>query len=317
MKIQKVYLTTDVHVAGEAFRVIKDAPFIHYQNLEQLNEQFPHVFAEEINLLLNEPRGFAGLNGCLVVPPISQEADAAVLFFNHEGTVPLHYSGIVAVMTALLECGHLQPRASSEYKIETVSGLISVTAIMEKDEVVSVVIESEPCQVIQSNVPLSHLHLNTDFSLVKTDQLYAVFEKRDFPAEICVEELSELKRWGKTVFQALESKIHVKGAILMDDSHLEKGQIKTITFREDQYIVRSPGFGSTMACYTSLISKGGLYMEKPFVNESIFDSRLTVQAVKQTESGYQFKLTSRGFITGMQTFVLDPTDPLPAGFLLK
>ncbi|WP_299091441.1 proline racemase family protein [uncultured Metabacillus sp.] len=317
MKIQKLYSTTDVHVAGEAFRIIKNVPFIHYQSLEQLNEQFLNVFAEEFNLLLNEPRGFAGINGCLVVPPISPEADAAVLFFNHEGTVPLHYGGIVALTTALLECGHLQPRSSSKYKIETICGLISVTAIMERDEVVLVVIESEACQLIQTNVPLSHPHLKADFSLVQVDQLYAVFEKREIFTEIRIKELSELKRWGQTVLQTLKSDIPVKGLILMDDSHLEEGRIKTITFREDNYIVRSPGFGSTMACYTSLLSKGGLDMEPPFVNESIFDSYLTIHSVNQTESGYQFTLTSRGFITGMQTFVLDPTDPLPAGFLLK
>lgn len=316
MKFQKVYSTTDVHVAGEAFRIFRDVPFIQYQNMEQLNEQFQDLFAEEINLLLNEPRGFAGLNGCLVFPPISQEADAAVLFFNHEGTVPVHYGGIIAVITALLECGHLQPRLSSEYKFETVSGLISIKAIMEKDEVVSVVLESEPCQLVQTNVPL-HPHLNTQFSLVQADQLYAVFKKGNISADIRVEELSELKRWGQTVLEALQPEIPVQGAILMDDSHLKEGRIKTITFREDQYIVRSPGFGSTMACYTSLLSKGEMYMEPPFVNESIFESCLTVQAVRQTESGYQFTLPSRGFITGMQTFVLDPTDPLPAGFLLK
>jgi proline racemase len=317
MKIQKIYSTTDVHVAGEAFRVIKDVPFIHYQNLEHLNEQLPEVFAEELNLLLNEPRGFAGLNGCLVFPPVSREADVAVVFLNHEGTVPLHYGGIVAVITTLLECGHFQPKASSEYKIETVSGVISVTAIMERDEVVSVVIESEPCQVVQTNIPLSNPHLYTQFSLVQAGQLFAVFEKSDISTEIRVEELTELKRWGQTVLQDLESKFPIKGAILMDDSHLEEGRIKTITFREDQYIVRSPGFESTMACYTNLLSKGGLVSESPFVNESIFNSSLTAQVAEQTESGYKFTLTSRGFITGMQLFVLDPTDPLPAGFLLK
>ncbi|MFI8708464.1 proline racemase family protein [Bacillus sp. NPDC077411] len=315
MKIQKTYSTTDVHVAGEAFRVIKDVPFIHYQNLEQLNEQFMHVFADDIYLLLNEPRGFAGLNGCLVVPTINEQVDAAVLFLNHEGTVPIHYGGIVAVITTLLECGHLQPRASNEYKIETLRGVISVTAMMENDEVVSVMIESEPCQVVETNI--SHSNINTQFSLVQADQLYAVFEKGDIAAEICVEELSELKRWGQTMHQALESKFPVRGIILMDDSHLKEGRIKTITFREDQYIVRSPGFESTKACYTSLLAKGRLDMEPPFVNESIFGSTLTVQVAKQTENGYKFTLKSRGFITGMQMFVLDPTDPLPAGFLLK
>ncbi|SFD48322.1 Proline racemase [Bacillus sp. 491mf] len=317
MKIQKTYSTTDVHVAGEAFRVIKDVPFIHYQNLEQLNEQFMHVFADEIYLLLNEPRGFAGLNGCLVVPMISEEADAAVLFLNHEGTVPIHYGGIVAVITALLECGHLKPRASNEYKIETQRGVISVTAMIEDDEVVSVVIESEPCQVVETNIPLSHSNVNTQFSLVQAEQLYAVFEKDDIAAEIRVEELSELKRWGQKMHRALESKFPVRGIILMDDSQLKERRIKTITFREDQYIVRSPGFETTKACITSLLSKGRLYLEPPFVNESIFGSTLTVQVAKQTDDGYKFTLKSRGFITGMQMFVLDPTDPLPAGFLLK
>ncbi|WP_020060097.1 proline racemase family protein [Bacillus sp. 123MFChir2] len=317
MKIQKTYTTTDVHVAGEAFRVIKDVPFIHYQNLEQLNERFMHVFADEIYLLLNEPRGFAGLNGCLVVRAINEEADAAVLFFNHEGTVPMHYGGIVAVITALLECGHLQPRASNEYKIETLKGVISVSAMMENDEVVSVLIESKPCHVVETNIPLSHSNVNTQFALVEADQLYAVFEKGDIATEIRIEELPELKRWGQTMYQALKSKFPVRGIILMDDSHVKEGRIKTITFREDRYIVRSPGFESTTACYTSLLAKERVYMEPPFVNESIFGSTLTVQVAKQTEDGYKFTLKSRGFITGMQLFVLDPTDPLPAGFLLK
>lgn len=61
-----------------------------------------------MQLLLNEPRGFIGLNGCIVVPSIHPEIDAAVLFFNHEGSIPLHYGGIVAVITMLLESGYLK-----------------------------------------------------------------------------------------------------------------------------------------------------------------------------------------------------------------
>ncbi|MBM7587364.1 proline racemase [Bacillus pakistanensis] len=317
MKIHKVYSTTDVHVAGEAFRIIKDAPFIHYQSLEELYEQFPRVFAEEIPLLLNEPRGFAGLTGCLVVPPISREADVAVLFFNHEGTVRFHYGGIVAVITALLECGQLRPRPSNKYKIETVSGEIMVTAMMEKEEVDSVVLESEPCQVIETNLPLAHPNLNTSYSLIQADALYAVFHKRDLSTEIQVEELTPLRKWGKTVSEALGQNTYVKGAILLDDSRLEDGRIKTITFLRDQAILRSPGFGPTMACYTDLLSKNRWSIEHSLINESIFNSKLEVQVAKLTESGYQYRLKSRGFITGIQNFLLDPTDPLAAGFLLK
>ena len=31
--------------------------------------------------------------------------------------------------------------------------------------------------------------------------------------------------------------------------------------------------------------------------------------------GYIFRFESRGFITGMQTFLLDPTDPFPTDFI--
>ncbi len=81
MNIQKMYTAVDVHVNGEVFRVIKDVPCKYYYNLEQLNEQFSGELAEEMRLLLNEPRGFIGLNGCIVVPSIHPEIDATVLFF--------------------------------------------------------------------------------------------------------------------------------------------------------------------------------------------------------------------------------------------
>ncbi|WP_057767755.1 proline racemase family protein [Cytobacillus praedii] len=313
MKIQKAFTSTDVHVAGEAFRIIKDAPFIYYQSLPQLDEEFPHIYADMIKLLLNEPRGFAGLNGCLVVPPFSREADAAVVFFTHEGTVPFQYGGAVAVITALLECGHLPPKKSNEYKLETVSGIISVRAMVENDEVISVELISEPCQVVQTNIP----YKNTHYTLVQADQLYAIFKKSDVSFELRMEDLAEVQKWGQEVNKALNSDQSIKEAVLMDDSFLPNGRIKTLTFRKDNFIVRSPGFGTTAACYTSLLDDREFSMNQPFKNESIFNSFITVQLANQSESGYQFSLTSRGFITGMQTFVLDPTDPLAAGFLLK
>jgi proline racemase len=316
MKIQKSYSTIDVHVAGEAFRIVKDLPLISYRNLEDLYNRFPLAFMEEINLLLNEPRGFAGLNGCLVLPPIQAEADAAVLFFNHQGTLPIHYGGIVAVITALLESGQLKAKSSNHYQLESLNGIISVTAVIELDEVVSVKIESGPCLVLQTGLRVPALHL--DFSLVQSDQLYAVFNKKGTSVEIQMDTLSELKRWGKTVFQHLNLELGVKGAIIVDDTDMEDRRTLSLSYQDDGFIVRSPGFGQTAAVYTYLISNEAIEPDdQPFANESIFGSRLQVQAAGRNEGGYQFSFTARGFITGMQTFLLDPTDPLATGFLLK
>ena len=317
MKIQKAYTATDVHVAGEAFRIIKDAPFIHYQSLEQLDEQFFHAYAGEVNLLLNEPRGFAGLNGCLVLPPFNREADAAVVFFNHEQTVTLHYAGAVAVVTALLECGHLSPRESNEYTLETVSGAIKLNAVMKDDEVVSVKLETKPGTVVQSNVSLNDYGLQTQYSLVQADHLYAIFNKKDVPFQLHMDDLAEVQSWGQTVNEALSSNESIQRVALLDDSTIDTGRIKTVTFRRDNYIVRSPGFGTSAASYASLLSSGKLTGEQPLENESIFNSLLTAQCENQSDRGFVFTFTSRGFITGMQTYLLDPTDPLAEGFLIK
>lgn len=313
MNIQKMYTAVDVHVNGEAFRVMKDVPCKYYYSLEQLNEQFSGELAEEVKLLLNEPRGFIGLNGCIVVPSIHNEVDAAVLFFNHEGSIPLHYGGIVAVITMLLESGYLKKRESNQYKIETLSGIFLVHAYVENDEVISVSFESKLCYLIEENLQVG----NVSYSLIQADKVYAVVEKGAYSPEIRVENISELKRWGEATLQAIQKQSLIKRLILVDSSQKEKNHIKSITFHEDNFIVRSPGFVSTIVSYVHALFKNDYMADKPFKNESIFNSFITVEKVKKEELGYIFRFESRGFITGMQTFLLDPTDPFPAGFLLK
>ncbi|MGE7881856.1 proline racemase family protein [Bacillus sp. NPDC094077] len=313
MNIQKMYTAVDVHVAGEAFRVIKDVPCKYYYSLEHLNEQISGELAEEMQLLLNEPRGFIGLNGCIVVPSIHKEVDAAVLFFNHKGSIPLHYGGIVAVITMLLESGYLKKRESNQYKIETLSGIFSVHAYVEHDEVVSVSFESKLCYMVEKDLKIG----NINYSLIQADKVYAVVEKDTYSPEICVGNISELKKWGEATLQAIQKHSLIKRLILVDSSQKEENNIKTITFHEDNFIMRSPGFVSTIVSYVHALFKNNLKTNKPFKNESIFNSFITVEKVKKEELGYIFRFESRGFITGMQTFLLDPTDPFPTGFLLK
>ncbi|WP_434163638.1 proline racemase family protein [Bacillus thuringiensis] len=313
MNIQKMYTAVDVHVNGEAFRVMKDVPCKYYYSLEQLNEQFSGELAEEMKLLLNEPRGFIGLNGCIVVPSIHNEVDAAVLFFNHEGSIPLHYGGIVAVITMLLESGYLKKRKSNQYKIETLSGIFLVHAYVENDEVISVSFESKLCYMIEENLKSG----NITYSLIQADKVYAVVEKDTYSPEICIENISELKKWGEATLQAIQKELLIKRLILIDSLNKEENHIKSITFHENNFIVRSPGFVSTIVFYVHALFKNDYITDKPFKNESIFNSFITVEKVKKEELGYIFRFESRGFITGMQTFLLDPTDPFPTGFLLK
>ncbi|RHW29876.1 proline racemase family protein [Oceanobacillus profundus] len=317
MKIKTTYTATDVHVAGEAYRIIKDVPFSYYQSLHELNEQFPIIYELEIKLLLNEPRGFAGLNGCLVVPPFRSGADVAVVFFDHDGTVPMQYGGIVAVLTALLESGQLKAKPSAKYNIETVSGIVTVTATLQDDEVKAVALKSEPYQVVKTNVPVSYLDLQAEVAFVQGDHFYAIYDKAGLPFDITIENLSDINQWGKKAIEALGGNHAFSRIILLDHSEKNKGKINTVTFRPDAYIVRSPGFGTLAACSTYLLENGDICADRQIENESIFNAKLIGELSTEVEGVYSFSFSARGFITGIQTYVLDPTDPLSEGFLLK
>lgn len=318
MKIKTSYTTTDVHVAGEAYRIMKDAPFDYYQSLQELNEQFPNIYEQEMKLLLNEPRGFAGLNGCLVVPPFKSGIDVAVVFFDHTGTVPMQYGGIVAVITALLESGQLKAKPSAEYNIETVSGVVTVSATLKDEEVKAVALKSGPCKVVKKQVPISYLDLQTEVTFVQADHLYAIFDKAELPFDMEIENLPEINQWGKKALEALGEESHdFSRVILLDHSQISSGRIKTVTFRPDRYIVRSPGFGTLAASSTYLLENGDMFSGRQIENESIYNAKLSGELIAKNECDYSFSFSARGFITGIQTYVLDPTDPLFEGFLLQ
>ena len=83
---------------------------------------------------------------------------------------------------------------------------------------------------------------------------------------------------------------------------------------------RSPCGTGTAARMAQLHATGRLAIGQDFVNESLIGTRFTGRLTGQTEvhgrPGVLPELTGRAFITGSGQLVLDPADPLPAGFLI-
>jgi proline racemase len=69
-----------------------------------------------------------------------------------------------------------------------------------------------------------------------------------------------------------------------------------------------------------LHSRGQLELGQDFVNESFIGTRFTGRLLSATTVGDQPAVvptvSGRAWITGMGQYLLDPTDPFPAGFTL-
>ena len=53
--------------------------------------------------------------------------------------------------------------------------------------------ESKLCYLIEKNLQVE----NISYSLIQADKVYAVVEKGAYSPEICIENISELKKWEK------------------------------------------------------------------------------------------------------------------------
>jgi proline racemase len=69
-----------------------------------------------------------------------------------------------------------------------------------------------------------------------------------------------------------------------------------------------------------LHARGELALGEEFVNESFIGTRFTGRLVEQTTVGpisaVVPTITGRAWVTGTAQYMLDPTDPFPAGFVL-
>lgn len=305
MEFRKMFSTIDTHVAGKAFRIVTQSPIrLNEKDIQANHEYLQTHFENEKNLLLNEPRGHRDMRGCIVIP--SKEADIGVLFFNHEEQGDFTYSGLFAVITALLETGNIAQHANDQYIIETAYGIYTLQVTMKGSEVRSVYIESREAK---------HDHITGGVPAVTVDgeRTYVLYPLPTSIPTIDVQYLMQLNHWGRDMCSRLQAeKVPFDGVVLVEEKSSSHTTVRSVTFEKDGNILRSPGIDSTIAL---LASKKKLHSSvKELTNESIFGSELTAKEIPETD---RYAVEAEAFVTGLQDFIYDEDDPLKDGFLLK
>ncbi|GGB42251.1 proline racemase [Virgibacillus dakarensis] len=306
MNVNKMFTTIDTHVAGEAIRIIVHSPIMLNEQSIELNQALiEEKYAREKALLLNEPRGHRGMNGCIVLP--SNKADFACVFVHHERDVQFMYGGLVATVTALLETGNLAKHDNNVYQIETAGGVQSVYASFENQEVQTVLVESDACRIIETT---------EEYSLVEVDHArnYLIYEKPESILGIEMEYLAPIQKWGKQTTESLgKNGVSFAGIIMIDSADSHGSNVRSVTFERDGSILRSPGMDSTFSIFAALLDQSDTLTQ--LTNQSIFDSTLTARLIEGASC--QFSIETQAFITGVHQFIYDQEDPLEHGFLLK
>src|SRR5699024_5521345 len=289
---------------GESFRIIIQSPItFKTTDIKEKNKLLKRSFEQEKKLLLNEPRGHRGINGCLIFPANTDSFE--LLFLNHDYSIPFKYEGVAAGLTALLETGNLSPNPDGKYSVITPYGRVYLTTKLKDGQVTSV----------KTNISTAEKRKNKDNSLTVCIDEQRYYKMATLPKSIesiDVNNLESITKWGEDIVERNKtSNPELTGVILVDK--VQDNHFKSITFERDGYIRRTPGIDSTEAIIESF--ENDINDEEEIINETIFSSRLSMNRNSKNHEKAYYEL--RPFITGTHDFILDSDDPLPTGFLLQ
>jgi proline racemase len=327
--------TIDCHTGGEPFRVITGG----YPDLPGDTILARRRYAREHldslrTALMWEPRGHADMYGCIVIPPVSPQADIGVLFMHNEGYSTMCGHGIIGIAKVVLETG-LLPMAEPEttVRIDTPAGLVTARARVEAGQVTGVRFLNVPSFVLALDQKVEVPGLGpVRYDLAFGGAFYAYVQAGEAGVSCTPDGFRPLIEKGIAIKRAIMASRPVPhpfeedlsflygtifvGPPLGDDAHSRN----VCVFAEGE-VDRSPtgtGVSGRLAIH---YARGEIRIGEPMVVESIIGSRFTGRIVETATFGpYPAiipEVEGTAHITGRNEFVIDPTDSLRDGFILR
>jgi proline racemase len=327
--------TTDYHTGGEPFRIVSGGikPLPGATILEKRTYASEHL--DDIRkLVVFEPRGHADMYGCFVTEPVDDDGDLGVVFFHNAGYSTACGHGTIALVTWALETGVVAISGNeTSVVVDVPSGRLETVARVEEGKVRSVSFTNVPSFVHSENVvvPTSAGPVIADISY--GGAFYASVHAPDVGVSVKPSDLPALIELGREIKLEIEKKhevVHPVEQELRDvygvifyESHGAPGDLsqKNVTIFADGEVDRSPCGSGTSARLALLDKSGVLPRGQTLVHRSIVDSvfraRVSGDARVGNVPAVITEVQGSAHLSGFHNFVLDPTDPLGTGFLLR
>jgi proline racemase len=327
--------TIDAHTGGEPLRIVTGGfPEIPGTTILE-KRRFARENLDHLRkALMWEPRGHADMYGCIITEPVTSGAHLGVLFLHNEGYSSMCGHGIVALATAVLECGLVTlPGKPDVLRIDTPAGLVEATPRWRDGRVESVSFLNVPSFVYA----LDHRVHVPGIGTVSCDvafggAFYAFCRAEDLGVRLVPGDFRKLIDLGMRVKEAVMAGLPVRhpfeedlgflyGTIIMGPAHDALHFGRNVCVFADGEVDRSPTGTGVSARAALHLAKGEIGIGEPFVIESLLGTCFTGRAVRRVRFGPHEavvpEVAGSAFLTGKNEFWIDPADPLGHGFILR
>jgi len=327
--------TIDAHTAGEPFRVVVDGfPEIKGDSVLARRRYARQHLDHLRRALMWEPRGHADMYGCLLIPPDSEAADLAVLFMHNAGYSTMCGHGIIGLVTVAIEAGLVQTSGQQpELAIETPAGLVHTTAFLEGGHVRSVRFRNVPSFVVAlDQVVEVPEYGQLRYDLAFGGAYYAFLDAASIGLPLSPEASDGWIKAGRAVKQAVSQQRTIEhpyeadlgflyGAIFIGPADKPQSHSRNVCIFADGEVDRCPTGTGVSARLAIHWARGEIDAGQWIEVESIIGTRFRGRVTDETDFGLYPaivpEIEGTAHLTGRHTFVIDPTDPLRNGFLLR
>ncbi|WP_438782156.1 proline racemase family protein [Enterococcus sp. DIV0187] len=329
-----MFRTVETHTLGQPTRNVVSG--FNRVPGKTMAEKFNYMKEHEDwfrKLLSYEPRGSEIMSGTLITEPCTPGTDVGVLYFEASGWMPMCGHDTMGVTVALIESGLVEVlEPVTTIHLDTAAGVVSVEAKVEEGTVTEVSFLNAPALVLEREVVVhtrEYGELTLDISW--GGNVYAILPVDSVGLTITPQNCDKLIEIAQSIGKDINDQVNIKHPELdfVDRvTHIEfsaasmskEADIQNCVVALPKVVDRSPCGTGTSAKAALLFEEGKIKVGQSFVHESVIGSLFKCEIVEELEvngvKAIRPKITGNACVIGFATWILDPKDPFPEGFIL-
>lgn len=333
MRSVRTITAIDSHTEGMPTRVVTGGVgVIPGTTMAERREYFVKHLDDLRLYLMNEPRGHSAMSGAILQPPTRSDADWGVLYVEVSGCLPMCGHGTIGVATVLVESGMVEvTEPSTKVRLDTPAGLVVVDVAVNNGRAEHVTLQNVPAysHALDATVDVPGLGTVT-YDMAYGGNFYAILPLEQLGIPFDRAEKDRILTAGLDIMAAINATdrpVHPLDPGIHSCKHVQftapgqhRSHSRNAMAIHPGWFDRSPCGTGTCARMAQLHARGELALNTDFVNESFIGTTFTGRLLEETTVGDRAAVVptvrGRAWITGMGQYLLDPTDPFPAGFVL-
>ncbi len=327
--------TIDSHTEGEPLRIILSGyPALKGKTLLEKRTNAHRLHDELRKALIWEPRGHRDMYGAIIVEPDTPDADFGVIFIHNEGYSTGCGHAVIALTKVFVETGLIpMNEPETEVKMDVPSGFIKSYAKVKNGQVTGVRFENVPSfvQSLDTKIDVPGIG-KINYDLAFGGAFYAFVDVAQLGLDCTSKYQNQLIETGIKIKHAIMDSVKMVhplepdmnflyGTIFTGVSKNPNHHSRNVCIFAEGEVDRSPTGTGVSARAAILHAKDEIKLGESIIIESIIGSTFSVKVVETTTFGnYDAvipEVSGNAYITGKNTFWINPEDPLKNGFILR